>query len=311
VKARLGKNKQITEKRLFLLANSPANTSSVKSTLLIFIFFLPLCCSAQQEKGLWSKPQKIKGAYQKKGKKLLAYKSHLEKWGLDSNYNRGLAIGGQLNATGWTGLLNYQRRMSRTQNAFFQLAFSEIKHEKQIKQQRQNIAYPSLGNSSPFIYGKINNAYQIQLGYGREQLLLPGLLEGNMTISLKYQAGISVLMLKPYYLNLVYEALNPDSAFVREEKYTNENSELFLKPGNILGAAPWKKGLNEINFSPGAYIDVAICIEPLKNKTFIKTVNLGCNFSIHSKPIEIMALQKAYNWNAALYAGLSLGKRWK
>jgi len=282
--------------------------------LFAFVFVSSPClCLAQTEnKNLWSNPNRqAKQQILKKGNKFSQFKNHLQKWGLDTNYKQGLAIGARLNSTGWTGLLYYQQRRSRTQNQFYQLSFSEIKHEKQIKQQRQNIAYPELGSSSPFIFGKINSVYQLQLGYGREMLLLPGVLDGNMTISLRWQGGLSVAALKPYYLKLIYLEYNPDEqAHIQEEKYSDENKEEFLKTGNILGASKWKKGLNEIDWIPGAYVDMAIAIEPLKNRFFIKTVTLGCNASFHSQNIEIMSLQKATPWNVCLYAGLSIGKRW-
>lgn len=288
--------------------------------LYLSIFCTTLCCSIanaqNNHSALWDNvkktPQQGQKKVQKTGSSLKKFKTHLEKWGLDSNYNHGLAIGARLNSTGWTGLIYYQRRISRTQSHFFQLAFSEIKHEKQIRQQRNNTTYLELGNASPFIFGKINNVYQVQLGHGREMLLLPGLLEGNLSISLRLQAGFSLAMLKPYYLKLIYIDYTPDEhAYVLEEKYTAANQEQFLKAGSILGAAKWKKGLNEMTYLPGGYADAAIVIEPLKNKTFIKTVTLGCQFTMQSGKLEIMAHQKSYPWNACLYAGLQLGKRWK
>src|SRR5215217_7853390 len=116
-----------------------------------------------QTGNIWTPVNKSKKAAEKKvkgmGTKVKQFKTYLQQWGLDANYNHGLAIGARLNSTGWTGLLNYQRRISKTQSHFFQLSFSELIHEKQIKQQRQNTAYPQLGNSSPFVFGKINNVY--------------------------------------------------------------------------------------------------------------------------------------------------------
>src|SRR5690606_27457679 len=85
----------------------------------------------------------------------------------------------------------------------FSLTFSEIKHEKQIKQQREN-AYPELGNATPFVFGKVNNLYTLQLGHGREQLLLPGVIEDNLSVSMRFSGGFSLAMLKPYYLRLAY-----------------------------------------------------------------------------------------------------------
>jgi hypothetical protein len=87
--------------------------------------------------------------------------------------------------------------------SLFQLDFSEVKHEKQVKQQREPIAFLKLGPSSPFVFGKINNVYLLHLGHDREFLLLPGVLEGNIGVSIRVQAGVSLAMLKPYYLKLI------------------------------------------------------------------------------------------------------------
>ena len=61
-----------------------------------------------------------------------------------------------------------------------------------MKQQRDNTTYPELGPSSAYVFGKVNNLYELQLGYGREYVILPGALEGNMSIWLRLQAGVSL-----------------------------------------------------------------------------------------------------------------------
>lgn len=283
--------------------------------LILFLLVLATDTLAQTG-GIWNNINHGRKAAEKKirgtGKQLKEFKVHLEKWGLDSNYNHGLSIGVRSNSSGWTGLISYQHRINRIQSHFLQLSFSEIIHEKQIKQQRQNSTYPYLGSSSPFIFGKINKAYQVQLGYGREYLLLPGVLEGNLSVSLRCQSGVSLALMKPYYLKLIYVNYTPDEhAYVLEEKYSETNQDHFLNAGGILGAAKWKQGLREMKYIPGAYLDASIAIEPIKNKTFIKVVSLGANLSVQSKQLEIMADQKAYPWTLCLYAGLSIGKRWK
>lgn len=243
------------------------------------------------------------------------WKSHLQQWGMDENYNHALAIGGRLNGNGWTGLLYYQRKINRWQSHFFQLSFSEVKDEKQIKQERSNTAWPRLGSGLPYVFGKINNLYTLQLGHGREFLLLPGLLEGNMNISLRLQAGLALAMLKPYYLKLAYVTYDTtgavQTATAREEKYSDQNTEKFLNTGYILGASKWSKGLDEINYAPGGFADAAIVMEPLKNKTLIKTVTIGASFAFYTKDLTVMADQKSAPYTATVFVGLSIGKRWK
>ncbi|XZF15424.1 hypothetical protein ACTHGU_04740 [Chitinophagaceae bacterium MMS25-I14] len=286
----------------------------MKPYILISIL-LSFSLGSAAQSNLWDASNK---ARQQAGKKVAekqktikSWKDHLQKWGLDSSYNHALAVGGRLNGNGWSGLVYYERRINRWQSHFFQLSFSEIKHEKQAKQQPHNDAFPGLGNGSPYVFGKINNLYTLQLGHGRDFLLLPGLLEGNMSISLRMEAGVALAMLKPYYLQLAYDSVGGQPAYMQEQKYNDQDADKFLNTGYILGASKWGKGLGEMQYIPGGFADVAIAIEPLKNKTFIKTITLGGNFAFYSKDLPVMATQKAYPWTATVFVGLTMGKRWK
>lgn len=278
----------------------------------LLVFLLTFVFATANSQTIWNDTRKNFSEEKRNGKAALkSWKNHLQKWGLDSNYNHALAVGGRLNGDGWGGLVYYQRRINRWQSHFFQLSFSEIKHEKQAKQQPHNAAFPGLGDGSPYVFGKINNLYTLQFGHGREWLLLPGLLEGNMSVSLRLQAGVALAMLKPYYLKLAYDSAGGQPAYMKEQKYNDKDADKFLNTGYILGSSKWGKGLGEIQYIPGGFADAAIAIEPLKNKTFIKTVTLGGNFAFYSKDLPIMATQEAYPWTATVFVGLSMGKRWR
>ena len=241
------------------------------------------------------------------------WKRHLEQWGLDSTWTHSLSLCGRLNSDGWSGGLSYKHRRNSTAYTLWQLTFSEIKGEKEAKQQRANTAFPELGASSSYIFGKVNNLYTLQLGYGRERLLLPGVVEGNISVGIRYGGGFSLAMLKPYYLRLVYvdNSTQPVSGTERDERYSDANSSLFLDPSFILGRYRWSKGLGEMTYVPGIYGHTALVIEPAKGKTFIQTVTLGISAAVYSRKLTIMAEQKASAWEGCLFAGLELGKRWK
>lgn len=273
-----------------------------------------LAYTSNAQSSVWNNAKSIKKEKREKASnKLKAYKDHLQHWGIDTNYDRGLLIGGKANTNGWSGCVYYLRKRSNKATDIWLLSFSEIKHEKQLKQQGNNKLYPELGNATPYIFGKINNLYTLQIGYGRQKLLLPNVVEGNLSLSIRYSGGLSLAMLKPYYLKLVYidYSLPNEPAVLKEEKYTEANSETFLNSGKIRGAAHWDKGLDEIDYVPGAFAEFAFVIEPAKNKTFVQAITLGANVSFYSKDLAIMANQQAYPWQACLFAGIALGKRWK
>ena len=250
------------------------------------------------------------------------WKDHIQEFGLDSTYNHSVSIGGRFNTNGWTGLVAYQRPLKskryrgKNKNAgkseTFQLSFSEVIHEKQIKQQRENTAFPELGASTPYIFGKINNLYLLQLGYGREQMLLPGLIEGNISVSFRYMGGFSLGLLKPYYLKLVQVEYTPEQEVeLTEEAYSPANHNVFQDKDRILGSSGFSKGLDKITYVPGAFIEGAFVIQSSKNNTFVQTVTLGGQVSFYSKKLPTMAELKPKAVQAALFVGLQLGKRWK
>ncbi len=208
-------------------------------TLLIFLLH-PSVSLAQQ--GVWDggKEQllKVKEAGNKNVKTVKHWKNHIEKWGLDSNYNYALSISGRFNTNGWSGGIQYVHQQRHHNKTIFQLYFSEIKHEK------QKSSYNDLGKTSPYIFGKINNAYTLQLGFGKEQMLFPALMDGNMSVSFRYLAGPALATLKPYYLKLIYVDYFPEPvAHIQSEKYSSGNDGHFMQPGSILGKDSWSKDL--------------------------------------------------------------------
>lgn len=284
----------------------------------ILVFALLLDSRALAQNPVWStppgsnrRPQEVKrsvtSAYNR-------WTIHLKTWGLDSTYKHELSLSGRLNTDGWSMGAHYARKIEGLPHkTFFTLLFSEIKDEKQIKQERKNTAFPKLGTGTPFVFGKINNLYTLQLGIGRETMLLPGVLDGNLSVGFRYGGGFSLAMLKPYYLKLLhvdYTGLEP-VATVAEEKYSEDNKDLFLLNTAILGACPWEKGLGEVKYIPGLFGDAAFTIEPGKRSGLVKVITLGIQGALYTKELPIMAERKAQRWNGRFYVGLQIGKRWR
>lgn len=271
--------------------------------------------NAVAQSNVWDNRKNVsKKAYDKldKGKKgIKKWKEHVENWGMDDKLKHQFALGGKLNSNGWSGCIYYFNKTGKTTHDIYQLSFSEIKHEKQVKQQRGN-AFPELGQSGPYVYGKINNLYTLNIGYGKQHLLLPGVVDGNLSVSFRYSGGLSLAMLKPYYLKLVHiDYANDRKTILTETRYTDSTAAVFLKSNNILSASKWSKGLDETKFIPGGFVEAAFVIEPSKSKFLVTTITLGANGSLHAGKLPIMAEIKSYPWQANVFVGLSLGKRWE
>ena len=278
---------------------------------LVVTVVIPFPVSAQN---VWAESNaKAKNKSRKGSNKVKQLKDHIQQWGTAADFNKGLLLGGRLNTNGWSGGIYYLIKENPGSHHIWQLHFSEIKHEKQIKQENIGVLPAKYGETTPYVFGKINNLYTLQIGYSKEQLLLPGVVEGNLSVGFRYGGGFSLALLKPYYLKVVktdYTQPEPMSELI-EIKYTDSVAALFLERTRILGNSKWGKGLGETKLVPGVYVEAAFVIEPAPNKGLIQAITLGVNGSVNTKSLPIMAERKAYNWSASLFAGLALGKRWK
>lgn len=285
-------------------------------SFLIFFASLSLVRRSFAQGNVWDNAKEQKGKAAGKlsdGKSgFKKWKEHIEQWGREDKYTNHLALGVKLNSNGWSGCVYYLKRAGVTDHHLWQLSFSEIKHEKQLKQQKGNTAYPQFGAASPFVFGKINNLYVLQLGYGRERLLLPGVIEGNLSVSFRYSGGFSLALLKPYYLKLVYtDYANNHPPVMKEERWMDSNHEQFLNTNSILGASKWGTGLEETHPVPGVYGEAAVAIEVDESKFLVQTITIGANAGYYPDKLPIMAELPASNLQTAVFVGLSLGKKWR
>lgn len=133
--------------------------------------------------------QSLKQEKDKEKSRFREWKNYIEKEATTTDYNYALSIGARLNTNGWSGGLYFLKQKNAGKQILWELHVSEIKHEKEIKQEHTETSFKNLGKGRPYIFGKINNVYSLQLGYGRQQSLLPALLDGNLSVSLRYAAG--------------------------------------------------------------------------------------------------------------------------
>gem|GEM_PF-389727 len=284
--------------------------------VLFSLFVLLPSKSLQAQVSVWQESQsKMKSLKQKKDKQqshLREWKNYIEKEAATSDYHYALSVGARLNTNGWSGGLYFLKQKDAGKQILWELHVSEIKHEKETKQENTKTVFKNLGKGRPYIFGKSNSVYTLQLGYGRQQLLFPALLDGNLSVSLRYATGPGLAFLKPYYLELIYiKPGTADEVELRSEKYSADNARRFLEAGNIHGADKWGKGLGETKIIPGLFGELAFVLEPDKPKTFIQTITFGGKAAIYTKPLEIMADRKAYRYQLSLFVGLAIGGRWK
>lgn len=194
-------------------------------------------------------------------------------------YRKQNTFGLQLRSNGY-GLF-YELGRMRTPR-FTNLYMIELTEIKDIKEDKVSPAGNGTFNSS-FVYGKINNFYQVKLGFGQQYILGQKGNKNGIAVMGIYEGGLSLGLLRPYYLTI-----KDPAGTKREIKYDSPDSNLFFN-GAIEGSAGFGKGWNELEMVPGAFIKTALRFDFGKFNEKVQAIQIGISLEGYSKKIEIMA----------------------
>lgn len=228
-----------------------------------------------------------------------------------------LSVGVRLNTDGWSifadkGFVKSEETRFRDMfynTQVFQLEFSEKKHPKETR--TTAISDPnSSGNSRSFIYGKINNFYNLKLGYGMRRMIAGKPEQGTVSIHWVYVGGVSVGLEKPYYLDAYVPQDNNGALVLKTIKYTDSTKGPFLDDDYIVGAAGVTKGLNEIKIVPGIHLKTGLHFDFAPRRTTKLAIEVGVSGELYTRKIQIMANQDAVPYFGNIYASFQFGKRW-
>ena len=221
---------------------------------------------------------------------------------------KSLSVFGQASTIGYALGIQYEKKHNKRYNTF-SIFFSEIKSDKEEKFRPTNLEVKPFGKPKPYIYGKENSFYNLNITVGRRNILYKGLLSPSIDISVNYYGGLSLGALKPYALKLKYPLPN-NRIDIREEVYSSTNQDLFLNKSVIYSRTKFNHTINDISLVPGLILGGSIDAEVGKHPAFVKRVQIGGQLYGYTKKINILIREdsKAFYYNA--FVGLSIGKRW-
>lgn len=160
----------------------------------------------------------------------------------------------------------------------YRIDFTESKNSKEEKMQN-----PSSFFGNPLIYGKINYFYPITLGFGQQYILGQKGNKNGVAVSIVYNGGLALGLLRPYYVDVRDQTLQID----RTIKYSQEDSALFLN-GPYYGSGGFGKGWNEIKIKPGGFVKAAMRFDYGRFNEVVSALEIGLSFEAYAEDIEIM-----------------------
>lgn len=206
-------------------------------------------------------------------------------------------FGVQLRTSGYGFFYESGKMKSQRNTSVFSIGFSEIKHPKEDKLPNTSFFF---GN--PYIYGKINNFYQLQVGLGQQRILGQKGNKNGVAVSALYSGGLSFGLLRPYYIDV------DDNGETRTIKYTPEDSALFVG-GIIFGSSGIGKGWGEMKFKPGAFVKTSLRFDYGRFNEVVSGLEVGVSLEFYSSKIPIMLFQKDKQLYFQGHIALLFGRR--
>ena len=221
-------------------------------------------------------------------------------------YQKQSLFGIKLYSDGWAALFEkgYMKTVNKTN--IFSIEFGERKHRKEEKVSKFISGTPFLGNS--LIYGKQNNFYFLKLGAGQSYLLGGKGNRNGVAVSAIYNGGVSVGMLKPYYLD-VTDPISNEALTIRYMNDGSRNDSLFLDPQTINGGAGVFKGFNKMKIKPGLFLKGAVRFDYGRYNELISAVEAGFNVEWYVKDMPIMINNNARKLFTNVFIALEFGRR--
>jgi len=215
-------------------------------------------------------------------------------------YSKQSIFGLQFRSNGYGIFYELGKMKTNRKTNIYRIDVTEIKSQKEDKQ-------PSGGGvffDNPYIFGKINNFYQVTLGFGQQYILGQKGNKNGVAVSAIYNAGLAIGLLKPYYLQVRDQNAQED----RTIKYSVEDSALFVGH-DIIGGGGFGKGWNEMKMKPGAFVKTALRFDYGRFNEVVSGIEAGLSVEFYSDKIPIMLQQKDKQLFFQGYISILFGQR--
>lgn len=216
-------------------------------------------------------------------------------------YNKHSIFGIQARTNGYGIFYELGRAKTQLRTTLYRIDFTEIKDQKETKLSTGDGLF--FGN--PFVYGKVNNFYQLTLGIGQQRILGQKGNKNGVAVSVIANGGLAVGLLRPYYL----EVRDPNGGANKTIKYSEADRNLFLDEGSIVGGAGLGKGWSEMKIQPGAFAKAALRFDYGRFNELVSGIEVGLSADFYGSKITILADQKDKNLFMQGYIAILFGKR--
>jgi hypothetical protein len=221
-------------------------------------------------------------------------------------YSKQWMLGGKLLTDGWSAFYEQGKMKSVTKTNWWTIEFGERKHPKEERIAKDDGSGFFLG--TPLVYGKQNTFLYTKVGFG-QQFLIGG--KGNrngVAVSAVYGGGLSIGLLKPYYVDVV-DPITNQTLSVKYKGDGSRTDSLFLDPNYILGGSGFFKGFDEIQIKPGLYTKTGFRFDYGRYNEIISAIECGINAEFYFSDMPMMVDNEAKKLFLGFYVAIDFGRR--
>jgi hypothetical protein len=246
-------------------------------------------------------------AQQKKAQK------EIEKKGII--YNREFSGGVFMATNGYGFFLEKGKILNIKTTRLLYFGFGDLRNLRLRKQKAEYGFFgTAIGNDSPkdFFFGKENNFYALRFAFGYKKVLADKAEKNGVRVSLSYMGGLSLGILKPYYLNIAYLVDDSDPRVLkydkRAQKYSDDEVK-FIDWYSIAGASGFRYGLKEIKPVPGLFGKFGLNFDWSAKEENEMALEVGIMGDFYYKRIPIMISSRNKPFFLGAYVSFQYGKR--
>ena len=148
----------------------------------------------------------------------------------------------------------------------------------------------------------------LRAGMGEKRYFSEKARRKGVAVGINYEGGVSLGLLKPYYLNLSRVEPSGDQRIVAE-RYSAENADVFLDVNRIYGSASFYKGFNEISAMPGLHGKIGLHLSHGAFDRGVRALEIGMMIDAYFKRVPIMVIDNNLPFFFNGYITLQLGRR--
>lgn len=202
----------------------------------------------------------------------------------------------------------YSRSTSPWVTHLYNIEVGALRHPKEQSQNSGFNANQFAVDNNAFTFGKQNYLYALRAGYGQRRYLST---RKNLAMSLTYTGGLSLGVLRPYYLYILRFPGTIAQAQASQERYTTENAADFLDINGIIGSVGGNSGWDELSFRPGLHLRSGVNLDLNPTDSFAKSLEVGMMLDYYpGDAVPIMIETNNTPLFVNVYVTLQFGKRW-